>query len=728
MKEHGKTTQSPNGCPFHGGRIKKNAGVARSVYQRYPHKLRLDILRRHYRKFNPHGENFNYSEELHKLDYLALKKDLRELMTSSHPWWPADFKHYGPLFIRLAWHSAGSYRIFDGRGGANTGAIRLTPRLNWPDNANLDKALRLLEPIKLKYGKKISWADLIVLAGNVALESMGFKTVGFVYGREDTYEPEDNTYWGPEEEWLASKRYSEDGELETPLAATQMGLIYVNPEGPEGNPDPLKAAKRIRDAFAKMGMNDMETVALIAGGHSFGKAHGAVDKSFIGPEPQNENPEAVGLGWINKFGKGHSEHTFTSGLEGAWTSTPTKWSHDFFKHLFEYEWELTKSPAGAWQWKPKNAPNNVPDAHLENKKHQPFMLTTDIALKEDPEYYKISKYFYENPEEFEKEFAKAWFKLIHRDMGPPTRYIGPEKPKQTWLWQDPLPAPEYTEINPQTLKVLKQKIINSDLSISDLMFVAWAAASTYRNSDKRGGLNGARIRLEPQINWEANNPKRLIKILNELEKIRKDYEKEISIADLIAFGSKVALEIAIHRAGFDLEVPFFAGRTDATYEHTDIQSFCALEPVADPFRNYYDANKTSAPPETWLIEKADLLTLNPTELTILYAGLKSLNINYDNSNTGILTASPQTLSNDFLINLLDMTVKWKPLNNEHFLYYGYDLKTGEHKWTASRSDLIFAHEPELRTIVQAYASQDAHEEFIRQFVKIWNKVINLDRF
>ncbi len=734
QEAQGMNNGKSNGCPFHDVVIKATASQAPPIYQKYPNLPRLDVLRKHSEKSNPMDKDFNYVEEFKKLDYWALKEDLKKLMTESQDWWPADFGHYGGLFIRLAWHSAGSYRVFDGRGGANTGSIRFGPRIGWPDNANLDKAIRLLWPIKKKYGKRISWADLIILAGNVAMESMGFKTLGFSGGREDVYEAEDNVFWGPEEEWLDDKRHSEDGKLDAPLAATQMGLIYVNPEGPGGKPDPVAAAKEIRDSFARMGMNDEETVALIAGGHSFGKAHGAVPKEYVGPEPLAEDVESMGLGWKNKYGKGHSEHTFTSGLEGSWTTTPTKWSHDFFKHLFEYDWEPVKSPAGGWQWKPKQDVKTVPDAFDPDKKHPPMMLTTDLALRYDPIYEKIARRFYENPEEFEKAFARAWFKLTHRDMGPPTRYVGPEVPKETFLWQDPLPERDFDLIDEKDAEELKRKILSAGHTISELVLVAWAAASTYRNSDKRGGVNGARIRLKPQIDWEANNPPVLRRVLATYEKIKEEFNskqtgnKRITIADLIVLGGIAGIEEAIRKAGYDIKVPFTPGRVDAGYEHTDVESFCVLEPVADGFRNYYNFNRTTAPAEHWLVDKADLLTLSVPEMVVLLAGLRTLGVIYDLSDTGVLTKTPGVLNNQYFVNLLDMRYEWKPADDKKYLYYGYDRKTGEKVWTATRVDLILGHDPELRAICEVYGADDANEKFIKDFVKVWDKVMMLDRF
>jgi catalase-peroxidase len=657
-------------------------------------------------------------------------------MTTSQDWWPADYGHYGGLFIRLAWHSAGTYRIHDGRGGASSGAIRFAPLNSWPDNANLDKARYLLWPVKKKYGRKLSWADLIILAGNCALESMGFKTYGFSGGRVDVWEPEEDIYWGSETEWLGDNRYVGDRELEVPLAAVQMGLIYVNPEGPNGKPDPLAAARDIRETFRRMAMNDEETVALIAGGHTFGKAHGAAEASkYVGPAPAGASIEEMGLGWKNTFGKGNAEHTITSGLEGAWTRTPTQWSHDYFKHLFEYEWELTKSPAGAWQYKPKNGAGEgtVPDAHDPSKRHAPFMLVTDYALRVDPAYEKVSRYFYEHPDKFADAFARAWFKLTHRDMGPRTRYLGPEVPQEDLIWQDPIPAITHELIDQNDIEALKRQILASGLSISELVSTAWASASTFRSSDRRGGANGARIRLAPQKDWEVNNPAQLAKVLQTLERIQQEFNhsatgnKRVSMADMIVLGGCAAIEQAAKNAGFDVRVPFVPGRGDALQEQTDVESFAVLEPLADGFRNYIKEGVT-APAEELLIDKAELLSLTAPEMTVLIGGLRVLNANYDGSQHGVFTKRVGTLTTDFFVNLLDMSTVWHPTSSSKYLFEGHDRKTGELKWTATRVDLIFGSNSELRALAEVYACDDAHEKFVRDFIAAWNKVMTLDRY
>ncbi len=680
------------------------------------------------------GKDFNYAEAFKSLDLAAVKKDLADLMTDSQDWWPADWGHYGPLFIRMAWHSAGTYRVTDGRGGGGTGNQRFAPLNSWPDNVSLDKARRLLWPVKQKYGKKLSWADLMILAGNVALESMGFKTFGFAGGREDIWEPEEDIYWGSEGKWLEDQRHDEKGELEGPLAADHMGLIYVNPEGPNGDPDPKKAAHYIRQSFGLMAMNDEETVALIAGGHSFGKVHGAAPDSNLGPDPESAPLEEMGLGWKNKFGKGNAEDTITSGLEGTWTKTPTKWSINFLENLFDYEWELTKSPAGAWQWKPRGqaGAGSVPDAHIPGKLNQPFMLTTDLSLRFDPDYEKISRRFLENPAEFEDAFARAWFKLTHRDMGPKTRYLGPEVPAEDLLWQDPIPEVTHKLIDENDVADLKDKILDSGLSVSELVSAAWASASTYRDSDKRGGANGARIRLAPQKDWEVNNPKQLAKVLKTLEGIQKEFndaggEKQVSLADLIVLGGCAAVEKAAKDAGIDVTVPFTPGRADASQEQTDVENFNYLEPLADGFRNYLKTKYMDSA-EEMLVDRAQLLTLTPPEMTVLVGGMRVLNTNFDGSNHGVFTDKPGTLTNDFFVNLLDMRTAWKPVSEENELYEGRDRKTGDLKWTGTRADLLFGSNSELRALAEVYGSADGKEKFVQDFVTVWNKVMNLDRF
>ncbi|MCS6973918.1 MAG: catalase/peroxidase HPI [Cyclobacteriaceae bacterium] len=732
------TVNGQSKCPFSNGMLRKvAAGGGMTNRDWWPNQLKLNILRQHSELSNPMGKKFNYREEFKKLDLNAVKKDLHELMTKSQDWWPADYGHYGPLFIRMAWHSAGTYRIHDGRGGGGTGAQRFAPLNSWPDNANLDKARFLLWPIKKKYGKKISWADLMILAGNVALESMGFKTFGFGGGREDVWEPLEDIYWGVESEWLGDKRYTGDRELERPLAAVQMGLIYVNPEGPNGKPDPVAAARDIRETFGRMAMNDEETVALIAGGHTFGKTHGAVDAKYLGREPAAAPIEEMGMGWKNSYGKGHSEHTNTSGLEGAWTTTPTKWSNDYFKHLFEYEWELTKSPAGAWQWKPKGnaGEGTVPDAHIPGKRHQPMMLTTDLALRFDPVYEKISRHFYENPDAFADAFARAWFKLTHRDMGPKVRYLGPEVPAEDLIWQDPLPARDYDLIDEKDIAELKAKILSSGLTVSELVSTAWASASTFRGSDKRGGANGARIRLEPQKNWEVNNPAQLSKVLNKLEEIQHAFNaaqkgnKKVSLADLIVLGGCAAIEKAAKDAGFNVQVPFTPGRVDARQDQTDVESFQVLEPVADGFRNYrMKDSQVLASTEELLVDKAQLLTLTAPEMTVLVGGMRVLNANYNGSKHGVLTDKPGTLTNDFFVNLLDFSTAWRPVSEDNEYFEGYERATGKVRWTATRADLIFGSNSELRAVAEVYACDDGREKFVHDFIAAWNKVMNLDRF
>ena len=678
---------------------------------------------------------FNYAEEFKSLDLDAVIKDLHALMTASQDWWPADFGHYGPLFIRMAWHSAGTYRIGDGRGGAGSGEQRFAPLNSWPDNVNLDKARRLLWPIKQKYGKKVSWADLMVLAGNVALESMGFKTFGFAGGREDVWEPGEDIYWGPEGKWLADERYSGDRDLENPLAAVQMGLIYVNPEGPNGNPDPLAAARDIRETFARMAMNDEETVALIAGGHTFGKTHGAADpKKYVGPEPEAAPIEQQGFGWQNSFGTGSGDDAIGSGLEVIWTTTPTQWGNNFFENLFGYEWELTKSPAGAHQWTPKNGAGagTVPDPHDPSKRRAPSMLTTDLALKLDPNYAPISKRFHENPQQFADAFAKAWFKLTHRDMGPLSRYLGPLVPKEPQLWQDPVPAVDHELIGDNDIAALKAKVLASGLSIPQLVTTAWASAATFRGSDKRGGANGARIRLAPQKDWEANQPAELEKVLSKLEAIQKEFNsstgaKKVSLADLIVLGGCAAVEEAAKKAGHDVKVPFAPGRTDASQEQTEVHAFAVMEPKADGFRNYLAKGQHGAAEEL-LVDKAQLLNLTAPEMTVLVGGLRALNANFGQSKHGVFTKRPETLTNDFFVNLLDMNTQWQPSSATEGVYEGRDRKTGEIKWTGTRVDLIFGSHSQLRALAEVYASDDSKQKFVKEFAAAWAKVMNNDRY
>jgi catalase-peroxidase len=678
---------------------------------------------------------FNYAEEFKKLDLKAVKEDIFQLMTTSQDWWPADYGHYGPFFIRMAWHSAGTYRIADGRGGAGAGTQRFAPLNSWPDNANLDKARLLLWPIKQKYGQKISWADLMILAGNCALESMGFQTFGFAGGREDVWEPEEDIYWGSEGEWLGNKRYTGERDLENPLAAVQMGLIYVNPEGPDGRPDPKAAAHDIRETFGRMAMNDEETVALIAGGHTFGKTHGAADPSkYVEAEPAGASIVEQNLGWKNTFGTGNAQYTITSGLEGAWTTTPTKWSNNYFENLFGFDWELVKSPAGAYQWKPKAGAGagTVPDAHLQDVTHAPTMLTTDIALREDPIYEPISRYFYENPDALADAFAKAWYKLTHRDMGPKARYLGPEVPAETLIWQDPIPALDHEVINAADIAQLKKSILETGLSVAQLVSTAWASASTFRGSDKRGGANGARVRLAPQKDWAVNNPAQLSTVLTALEKVQESFNsaagnKKVSLADLIVLGGCAAIEKAAKNAGHDIEVPFTAGRTDATQEQTDVDSFAVLEPHADGFRNYTKA-KYSVSEEEMLLDKAQLLTLTAPEMTVLVGGMRVLNTNFDQSKHGVFTKRPETLTNDFFVNLLDMNTKWNATSAHEDLFEGRDRTAGNLKWTGTRVDLIFGSNSELRALAEVYACSDSEEQFVEDFVAAWNKVMNLDRF
>ncbi|MFX0019621.1 MAG: catalase/peroxidase HPI [Promethearchaeota archaeon] len=717
-------------------RIKRpTAGGGMTIRDWWPNQLNLDILHQHSSKSNPMGKDFNYAKEFKSLDLEAVKKDLGDLMTKSQSWWPADFGHYGPLFIRMAWHSAGTYRQGDGRGGGGSGSQRFAPLNSWPDNANLDKARRLLWPIKQKYGQKISWADLMILAGNVALESMGFKTFGFGGGREDIWEPEKDIYWGSEQEWLGDERYTGDRDLENPLAAVQMGLIYVNPEGPNGNPDPVAAAKDIRESFGRMAMNDEETVALIAGGHTFGKCHGAGDAKHVGPEPEAADIEDMGLGWKSSFGTGKGSDTITSGLEVTWTATPTKWSKNFFQNLFGFEWELTKSPAGAHQWIPKGGAGagTVPDAHDKSKRHPPSMLTTDLSLRFDPNYEKISRHFMENPDEFTDAFARAWFKLTHRDMGPRTRYLGSEVPDEELIWQDPIPAVDHKLVDEKDIASLKGKILASDLSVSELVSTAWASASTFRGSDKRGGANGARIRLVPQKDWEVNQPAQLAKVLKSLESIQAEFNgaqsdgKKISLADLIVLAGCAGVEQAARNAGYEISVPFTPGRMDASQEQTDGMSFAVLEPKADGFRNY---QKTlyAVSAEEMLVDKAQLLTLTAPEMTVLVGGLRVLKTNFGGTQHGVFTKRPEALTNDFFVNLLDMNTTWNAITEDKTLFEGHDIETGKLKWTATRVDLIFGSNSQLRALAEVYGSDDSQEKFLHDFVAVWNKVMNLDRF
>ncbi len=723
-------------CPFSGGPGKNT--VARGAPANadwWPNQLKLGILHQHSSKSDPMGEAFNYAEAFKSLDLKAVKKDLHALMTHSQDWWPADFGHYGPFFIRMAWHSAGTYRVADGRGGAGNGSQRFAPLNSWPDNVNLDKARRLIWPIKQKYGRKISWADLMILTGNVALESMGFKTFGFAGGREDIWEPEEDIYWGSEGKWLEDKRYSGDRELENPLGAVQMGLIYVNPEGPNGKPDPVAAARDIRETFARMAMNDEETVALIAGGHTFGKTHGAAPESHKRPEPEGAPIEAQGLGWDSDFGTGKGGDTISSGLEVTWTTTPTKWSNNFFENLFGYEWELTKSPAGAQQWKPKGGAGvgSVPHAHDASKRIAPSMLTTDLSLRFDPAYEKISRRFLAHPEQFADAFARAWFKLTHRDMGPRPRYLGPEVPAEVLVWQDPIPAVNHALIEEKDIAALKAKILSSGLSISQLVTAAWASASTFRGGDKRGGANGARIRLAPQKNWEVNQPAELAEVLQKLEAIQKDFNsaqssgKKVSMADLIVLGGCAAVEAAAKKAGHDVKVPFAPGRMDASQEQTDVESFAYLEPIADGFRNYARKGLEGSAAEL-LVDRAQLLTLTAPEMTVLVGGLRALNANVGQSRHGVFTKRPETLTNDFFVNLLDMSTKWQKSATTEGVLEGHDRKTGELKWTGTVVDLVFGSNSQLRALAEVYACSDAQKVFVHDFVKTWNKVMNLDRY
>jgi catalase-peroxidase len=701
----------------------------------WPNQLPLELLHAHSSRSNPMGEDFDYAEEFQSLDYAALKKDLADLMTDSQDWWPADFGHYGPLFIRMAWHSAGTYRVGDGRGGGGRGQQRFAPVNSWPDNVSLDKARRLLWPIKQKYGRKISWADLMILAGNVALETMGFKTFGFAGGRADVWEPDQDVYWGKEKTWLADERYSGDRDLENPLAAVQMGLIYVNPEGPNGDPDPVAAARDIRETFARMAMDDEETVALIAGGHTFGKTHGAGPADHVGPDPEAADLEEQGLGWKSSFGSGKGGDTITSGLEVTWTTTPAKWSHDFFKHLFEYEWELTKSPAGAHQWKPRGeaGAGTVPHAHDKSKKIAPAMLTTDLSLRFDPEYEKISRRFMENPDEFADAFARAWFKLTHRDMGPRARYLGPEVPKEELSWQDPIPAVDHPLVDDEDVSSLKARVLSSGLTVSQLVSTAWASASTFRGGDKRGGANGARIRLAPQKDWPVNQPAELAKVLDKLDGIRSDFNKaasggkKVSLADLIVLAGAAGVEQAAKKAGHDVTVPFTPGRMDASQEQTDVESVGALEPVADGFRNYLKGDYGSMA-EALLVDKAQLLTLTAPEMTVLVGGMRVLNANVGQSPHGVFTKQPESLTNDFFVNLLDMGTEWKATSDAKDVFEGRDRKTGKVKWTGTRVDLVFGSDSRLRALAEVYASSDGQEKLVDDFVAAWSKVMDLDRF
>lgn len=713
-------------CPFPHGSITKQQSEATTNKDWWPNQLNLSILRQHDKKSNPMGEDFNYAEEFQKLDYYALKEDIRQLMTNSQDWWPADYGHYGGLIIRMAWHSAGTYRTGDGRGGGGTGTQRFAPLNSWADNANLDKARRLLWPIKQKYGNKISWADLMLLAGNVAIESMGGKTFGFGGGREDVWHPEEDIYWGVEKDMLGDERYSGDRELDNPLAAVQMGLIYVNPEGPNGNPDPVASARDIRETFARMGMNDEETVALVAGGHTFGKAHGAGDAALVGPDTEAASLEEQGLGWISSYGSGKGSDTITSGIEGAWTSNPTQWDNGFFEQLFEYEWELTKSPAGAYQWTAvgQTEEHMAPDAEDASKRVKTMMTTADMALRMDPIYEKISRRFYENPEEFADAFARAWFKLLHRDMGPVDRYLGPEVPTEELIWQDPVPKVDY-ELTEAEISDLKEKLLNSGLTIGELVTTAWASASTFRGTDNRGGANGARIRLTPQKDWEVNQPEQLAKVLNTLEELQASLDKKVSIADLIVLGGSAAIEKAAKNAGFDVTVPFAPGRGDATEEQTDAESFKVLEPVADGFRNY-QKQEFSVTAEELLIDKANLLNLTAPEMTVLVGGMRVLGTNYGGTNHGVFTENVGTLSNDFFTNLVDMNIAWKATDGG--VFEGRNRKTGEVVRTATRVDLVFGSNSELRALAEVYAQDDNKEKFVKDFIAAWVKVMNADRF
>ncbi len=723
-------------CPFNHGKstgAPVAAGMGPTNSDWWPNQLNIQMLSQQSEKTDPMDADFDYAKEFQSLDLAAVKRDLTALMTDSQEWWPADFGHYGPFFVRMAWHSAGTYRTGDGRGGGGKGSQRFAPLNSWPDNVNLDKARRLLWPIKQKYGRKLSWADLMILAGNVGLESMGFKTFGFAGGRADIWEPEEDVYWGAEKEWLADQRYSGDRELENPLAAVQMGLIYVNPEGPNGNPDPVAAARDIRETFARMAMNDEETVALVAGGHTFGKCHGAGDAKNVGPEPEAAPIEEQGLGWKSSYKSGKGGDTISSGLEVTWTQTPTRWSNYYFENLFQYEWELTKSPAGAHQWVAKDAPEDIPDAFDASKRHRPTMLTTDLSMRFDPAYEKVSRRFYENPDEFADAFARAWFKLTHRDMGPRARYLGPDVPTEELIWQDPIPAVDHPLVDAQDIAMLKAKVLGSGLSVGELVSTAWAAASTFRGSDKRGGANGARIRLAPQKFWKVNQPEQLSKVLKLLEAIQADFNKsaqggkKVSLADLIVLAGCAGVERAAGDAGHKVAVPFTPGRMDATQEQTDVESFAVLEPVADGFRNYLKPN-LSVPAEEMLVDKAQLLNLTAPEMTVLLGGLRVLGANYEGSKYGVLTGRPGQLTNDFFVNLLDMHTEWKAQSESREIWDGCDRKSGEPKWTATRADLVFGSNSILRSLAEVYASSDAQAKFVKDFVRVWDKVMNLDRF
>ncbi len=730
------TAQPTGKCPFSGATLQQSAGGGTRNQDWWPNQLRLNILRQHSTLSNPMGESFDYAKAFESIDLPTLKKDIIDVLTTSQDWWPADYGHYGPFIIRMTWHSAGTYRTTDGRGGGGRGMQRFAPLNSWPDNTNLDKARLLLWPVKKKYGQKLSWADLMILAGNCAMESMGFKTFGFSGGRADVWEPDEDVYWGPEKEWLGDKRYTGDRELENPLAAVQMGLIYVNPEGPNGNPDPIASARDIRETFARMAMNDEETVALIAGGHTFGKTHGAADPNmYVGKEPAGAGIEEQGLGWKNTFGSGNGVNTITSGLEGAWTTTPTQWSNNYFENLFGYEWELTKSPAGAHQWKPKAGAgaDTVPDAHDPAKRHAPTMLTTDIALRVDPAYEKVSRNFYENPDQFADAFARAWFKLTHRDMGPRSRYVGSEVPAEVLIWQDPVPAVAHALINDQDAADLKAKVLASGLTVSELVSTAWASASTFRGSDKRGGANGARVRLAPQKYWEVNNPSQLSKVLDVLASIQSAFNaanaggKQVSLADLIVLAGNAGVEQAAKNAGHAITVPFTAGRTDASQDQTDVESFAVLEPAADGFRNYKKSSYKSAAEEI-LIDKAHLMTLTAPELTVLVGGMRVLDTNFDHSQHGVFTKRPGQLTNDFFTNLIDFDTTWKASSASSEAFEGRNRSTGELKWTGTRADLIFGSNSELRALAELYACEDAEQKFVHDFVAAWTKVMNLDRF
>jgi len=726
---------SESKCPFSGGAVKQEKGVTSRLGEWWPNRLNLGVLRQHSELADPMGEDFNYAKEFAKLDLAAVKKDIYDLMTDSQEWWPADYGHYGPLFIRMSWHSAGTYRVHDGRGGGGTGSQRFAPLNSWPDNVNLDKARLLLWPVKQKYGKQLSWADLLILAGNCALESMGFKTFGFGGGRKDIWQPEEDIDWGPEAEWLGNKRHDAKGELEGALAADHMGLIYVNPEGPDGEPDPVKAAYFIRQSFARMAMNDEETVALIAGGHTFGKVHGAAPEEHLEADPEAAPIHHQSQGWHNTYGTGKGADTITSGLEGAWTQTPTQWSMRYLENLFNYDWECVKGPGGKWQWHPAGgaAADEVPDAHDPNKRHAPMMLTTDISMKADPEYEKISRRFLENPDEFADAFARAWFKLTHRDMGPKARYVGPEVPEEDLIWQDPVPAVDHELVDEKDIAGLKKQILDSGHSVSELVLAAWASASTFRGSDYRGGANGARVRLAPQKDWKVNNPEQLAKVLGTLEGIADSFNKAqsgnkaVSLADLLVLAGCAAVEKAAKDAGHDISVPFAPGRTDATEEQTDAESFEYLEPAADAFRNYYNPNNKVSPEEL-LIDKSQLMTLSAPEMTVLLGGMRALGANFDGSEHGVFTDRPGTLTNDYFMNLLDLGTTWKPVSEDEQVFEGNDRKSGAKKWTGTRVDLIFGSNSELRALAEVYGSKDAGTKFVNDFVAAWDKVMNLDRF